>query len=108
MADPRNIEKNGLWVEYNRVHSCTSRALRTMLEDQKPHELHLCRSPGCGVGDTGRLHFAEYAALDAGAIVDLGAHSKFSACRACVLLWRTWGWAVRILVRILGGCCPRC
>ena len=102
------IDRTGLLVHYSRVLGVTDRRLREELE--REGSIHLCRQRECS--HPALLHCRCYAAVDSEALVDLGAHGRFSAWRASVLLarlsrsilggllfWVRWVWRGNIALR---------
>jgi len=111
LDEPEGIKKAGIWIEYGKVKGASHRTLRARLEQGR--WIHLCRGSSC-VKTDGKIHCMEYAALDAAAIVDIGAHARLTPCRVCVLLWRFVTFGVRLVTTILAYlahltfCCGRC
>ena len=79
------IDRHGLWVHPSRVLGATTRKVRELVE--REDQLHLCRGTECQGG--AGLHCGSYAAVDAEALVDLGAYDRVSAWRLGVLVWRS-------------------
>ena len=79
------IDRHGLWVHPSRVLGATTCRVRELVEGED--QLHLCRGAECqgGVG----LHCCSYAAVDAEALVDLGAYDRVTAWGLGVLVWRS-------------------
>ena len=82
----RRIDRHGFTFAYSEVLGCTSRAWRRELDGQS--EVHLCRKASCGF-DHG-CHVLEYAALDAGAIVDLQSYAHPTPLRFLMLFFGWW------------------
>ena len=71
------IDRHGLWIHPSRVLGATTRRVREHVE--REDQVHLCRGIDCQGGPG--LHCASYAAVDAEALVDLGAYDRVSAWR---------------------------
>ena len=79
------IDRHGLWVHPSRALGATTRKVRELVE--REDQLHLCRGADCQGGPG--FHCCSYAAVDAEALVDLGAYDRVSAWRLGVLVWRS-------------------
>ena len=75
------IDRHGLWVKPGRVLGVTARSLRENLE--RTEAIHLCRSEDCT--QEGAVHCKEFAAVDADAVIDLGAYGLESL--STLLAW---------------------
>ena len=78
------IDRHGLWVKPGRVLGVTARSLRENL--QKAEASRRCRSEECTL--EGAYHCKEFAAVDADALIDLGAYGRLNSWRVLLLCWR--------------------
>jgi len=82
------LDHNGLRMNVKEIAGCTSHAFRTDLGRDSPAVIHLCRKADCK--DPTRMHFSEYAVVDATDMVDLRAHSMESWFWRCL----RFGWRI--------------
>ena len=75
------VDRHGLWIKPGRILGVTARSLREAIE--RTQQIHLCRSEDCL--QKGEFHCKAYAAIDADAVIDLGAYGRLNSWRMMVL-----------------------
>ena len=98
------IDRHGLWVQYSRVLGVSTRSVREQLE--RKQAVHLCKAADCQGGEG--LHCTSYDAVDAEALVDIGAYGKVSAWRLGVLALRGLYSLTGVFTALCRSCRCRC
>ena len=78
------VDRHGLWIKPGRILGVTARSLREAIE--RAPQVHLCRSEECL--QESAFHCKAYAAIDADAVIDLGAYRRLNSWRMLVLCCR--------------------